>query len=99
MTNYDPIEEPEGKGRHVMKVSVNKQELFWLKEAMVVLNQHQLGTALKQLARLGYENVVQDKKMNEFLTIVSENQRKNFEQGRNVRAIIDANVDPLIQRM
>ena len=96
---YDEEETPDTKKRHVIKVSVNKEELTLIREAMLILYQHQLSTCVKQLFMLGYANVVQDEKTKQILKLALKNQRLNHEAGRHAESIIKANVDPLLLKM
>ncbi len=96
---YDEEETPDNKKRHVIKVSVNKEELTYFREAMLILDCPFLSTVIKDLAKLGYANVVRDEKTKQILKIALTNQRRNFQAGRHAESIIKANVDPLLLKM
>ena len=76
--NYDnePIEDDPYLDSYInqIKVTINKDEITWLKKGMIMLKQLKPSTALKQLARLGVMKMYQDKKMIDFL---SNNYRLN----------------------
>lgn len=61
-----------------IKVTVNTQELNWLRRGMVALKQVKPSTALKQLARLGVMKMDSDSEMVKFL---AENYRLNEKTG------------------
>ena len=52
----------------------NMEECDWLKQGMLILRQTKKGTAIKQLAEIGFAKVLQDKKIIENSL---DNYRKN----------------------
>ena len=59
---------------HVIPTKWNALERIWLKDGMTRLRQIKKGTAIKQLALIGYAKVVSENKL---LEIALENHRKN----------------------
>jgi len=53
----------------------------WFEQAKRLIQQPKNSTALKQLAKLGYVHVLQDKKIMEMLDIVINNFRRNQRTG------------------
>ena len=62
-------------------VKLSTDERVWLKEAMLLLRQPKVSTALKQLARIGYAQVILDKKTSWILDMVFNNDRRNNRNG------------------
>jgi hypothetical protein len=71
-------EKSQNSKEKVIPTKWNEEEQLWLKDAMRKIRQPKKGTAIKQLARIGFEKVVQSDKMIENLL---ENYRKNTERG------------------
>ena len=71
-------ENPEQKKRKkkVSSVDITSSEA-WIKEGAKALNQAKLSTAIKQLAYIGYTEVVLNEKMNHILDFIFNNSRKN----------------------
>jgi len=59
---------------HVIPTKWNEEERNWLIDGMIRLRQTKKGTAIKQLAKIGYAKVVKDVII---LETVLENHRKN----------------------
>ena len=53
----------------------------WFEHAKRLIQQPKNSTAIKQLARLGYEHVLHDKKIMEMLDMVVGNSRRNQRTG------------------
>jgi len=62
----------------VIPTKWNEDEVEWLSDGMVRLRQTKKGTAIKQLAQIGYAKVVSEQKM---LEIGLKNHRKNERLG------------------
>lgn len=65
----------------VFTIRLNKEERAILDQAKVILQQEKDTTALKQLARIGYEFVLQDRKTALILDLVLNNKRRNQRTG------------------
>jgi len=68
-------------GKDTLRIRLNEQEAAMLAKAQQVLNQTKPGTALKQLAKIGYANVVNNPQTVEMLKIIYNNKRKNERLG------------------
>ena len=76
------LEEKEFKD--IFTVRMNKEEREMLDLAKKLLQQNKDSTAFKQLAKIGYEFVLQDKKISILIKSILENKRKNKD-----RSIVD----------
>ena len=52
----------------------NEKDLAWLMDGAIKIRQPKKSSAIKQLAKIGYEKVLQEQKMVE---IIANNERKN----------------------
>ena len=93
----DDEEIREKDGISVIKVKLNRDEKEWLKKGMETLNQMKVSTALKQLAKIGYAEVVLNEKTRLFSELVADNLRRNKDRGfsldDDLKPIIRAKVD------
>jgi len=96
MADFEPITEIDPKGARVIKLKLNIDELRQLREGMFKLRQDKISTAIKQLMKIGFAEVVHNKKTAEIIETISQNQRKNWESGRDYKALIRAKVDPFL---
>lgn len=61
----------------VLPVRINPEERIILNKAKLILQQEKDSTALKQLALIGYEFVLQDQKTIKILDYIINNKRRN----------------------
>lgn len=67
----------EKKKADIFTIRLNDEERELLNRAKTLLQQTKDSTAFKQLAKIGYVYVLQDKKIATLLQTILENKRKN----------------------
>jgi len=72
--------EEEGKKQDIFSIYLNKEERIILNEAKLVIEQSKDASAIKQLAWIG-ANLIVDEKMAGILGIVFKNKRNNKRLG------------------
>lgn len=74
-------EERAKQDTRVYTIRLNKQERAEIAECMRLLRQVKRSTAMKQLMKLGIQNVLHDQKTRALLGIVGNNDRRNENLG------------------
>jgi hypothetical protein len=75
------LDEDKDKRSKVFTIRLNTKEQADIIQASVLLRQKKLSTSIKQLCKIGLQNVLHDEKTRTFLGIVSNNSRKNERLG------------------
>lgn len=69
------------ENKDVFTIRLVEEDKKWFEDAKRLIQQPKNSTALKQLAKLGYEFVLHDQKVKDLLSTVIENTRKNKRVG------------------
>ena len=75
------LEEERNKNDIKFSVRIMPDEITWFEHAKRIIQQPKNSTALKQLAKVGYELVIHDKKIIDLLDTVVNNSRRNLRTG------------------
>ena len=73
---YRDQEERDQDKTRVFSIRLNDEELLWLQDAAIILQQERLTTAIKQLAKIG-SIVLHDSKTREIIDNIFDNKRRN----------------------
>ena len=68
-------------GHNTMRLRLNDEERDMISKAQRILNQSKAGTTMKQLAKIGYANVVSNPQTVNLLDIIYNNKRRNERNG------------------
>lgn len=75
------LEEERNPDDKKFSVRIMPDEVGWFEHGKRIMQQPKNSTALKQLAKIGYELVIHDKKIMELLDTVINNSRRNQRTG------------------
>ena len=73
---YRDQEERNKDKTRVFSIRLNDEELRWLEDGALILEQERLTTAIKQLAKIG-SIVLHDSRTNEIVSTIFGNKRRN----------------------
>lgn len=83
MTMIKPAYTNEGKNtnKDLLKIRLNEEERNMIARAQIILKQPKKSTTMKQLAKIGFANVVSNPETMKIIEIIYNNKRKNYETG------------------
>jgi len=75
------LEEERNPNDIKFSVRITPEEKDWFQDGKLILRQPKNSTAMKQLAKIGYDQVIHDKKTRDLLNTVINNSRRNQRTG------------------